>query len=81
MKKARIAAVGLAAAFATISATSLLSSAGASAQAARPAKHFMAPTVPRQANRGALLAPSASPAAASALRTGLVSMRTSPRSA
>jgi hypothetical protein len=65
MKKARMAAMGMAAAFATITAISLLCSAGASAQAARSANHFAAPTVYRQANRGALLAALASPAAAS----------------
>jgi Peptidase inhibitor family I36 len=67
MKKARMAAVGMVAALASLTAISLLPSLGASAQAARSAKHFTAPTVRLQADRGTLVNPGApaNPAAAS----------------
>jgi hypothetical protein len=55
----------MAATLAALTAISLLPSLGASAQAARSAKQFAAPTVSLQAGRGALVIASANPAAAS----------------
>jgi hypothetical protein len=65
MIKARMAAVGMVAALASLTAISLLPSLCASAQASQSAKHLTAPTVRLHADRGALVIASANPAAAS----------------
>jgi hypothetical protein len=65
MNKARMAAVGVVAGLAILTAFSAFPSAGASAQAARPAKHLTAQAVRSQADRGARVIVSAGPDAAS----------------